>query len=236
VTVVGGDAAAARRFRWLAGVQFEPERITRMTRAMETHFQHNGRLDVSVEAHAKPAAGGVDVCVATTLGPKVTIASLTFPGRAAVAEHELVAVLSGKDDQLNRIGGTYDAETLVKDAGELRGVYFDHGYADVSIGTPRVVRRGARLAVELPIVEGAQYRLGKITTSDRIYGPIGLSRGDIPSRKIWDKVSALRDRLDAEDVEVEPTYQRDTHTIDLRLVIRWRWPWDALRSWRSSPR
>jgi outer membrane protein assembly factor BamA len=222
VTVKGGEPAMARRFRWLAGVEYEPMRIMRMADGLVTHYRRDGRLDAHIETVAKRAPGGIDVCVVANLGPKVTVGALSFPGRTSVFEQDLVAALPGTT--VNRVGEIYDLDALA-DLTPLAEVYWNHGYRDVRFQPPRTVRHGNKIELAIPVVEGAQYRIGEIHASHP--EALTLHTGDVLSRKaMWEAAYALRDRFaPGEDVFVETIEHPDRHTIDLWIQLPWRWPW-----------
>jgi outer membrane protein insertion porin family len=237
VVVAGGDAELARRFRWLEGGPFEPSRIVRMTTALETHYTREGRLDAAVVASSKLAATGIDVCIAANLGPKITIASIAMPGSRDVPYATLLAAIHGAESKINHVGGTYDADALETDRRHLHAVYLDAGYADATTGPIKVERRGRKLAITIPITEGPRYTIGKITSLARSLDGLGVATGDIASRKqLWAASDRLQQRLDADWVSLDYKWDKVRHVVDVDFVIHWRWPWDALRAWRSSPR
>lgn len=62
--------------------------------------------------------------------------------------------------------GTYKPEELSADVELVRRVLLDRGYLDATVGEPKVVPASAKqLIVELPVKEGAQYRLGQIVVT-----------------------------------------------------------------------
>ena len=233
VVVEGGDAAMARRFHLLAGAQFEPSRITRMTAALELAYVRDGRVDASITAHHATVPGGVEVCVAANPGPRVTIGSLTFPGNLGVPEAKLVAAIKGEKGKVNHVGGTLDTDALVADRPLLESEYWQRGFAEAKIGHPQVVRRGNRLAVAIPIAEGAVFRLGKLVSPVDI---TELAAGDVFNYlKIHEARDKLRERIGATDIVISTHADRIKNQINISFDIHWRWPWDVLRHWRLRP-
>ena len=94
----GGDALAQSRFRRLEKAPFEPSRIVRMTEALQQSYVREGRLDAQVEARQRVHETGVDVCIATNPGPRITIAKLEFPGAKVMPAKALMKVLHGHLD------------------------------------------------------------------------------------------------------------------------------------------
>lgn len=233
VSVRGGDPAMARRFRLLAGAPFEPARLQRMADAAKLAYVRAGHTEATVDVRQARSPRGMMVCVAANPGPKLTIQSLTFPGRSALEETALISAMHG-DVKINRVGGTFDPGALEANKIFLEAAYWDAGHANVRFGEPVATRRGKRLVVEWPVEEGPKFRLGKITIKQRVGHPIALESGELFGRT---KIVAARDRLraelDAHEVDVHTDVDLETSTIDLTFDIQWRWPWQALGSLSS---
>lgn len=229
----GGDALAQARFRQLVAAPFEPARIRRMTDALAESYVREGRLDAHVEARQRVHAAGVEVCVATNPGPRVTIGKLEFPGARAVPARRLRAVLHGKEANVNRIGGAFDPAALEFDELFLQSEYWERGHLDVRIGKVVVQRRGNRLHVAIPIDEGPRYRVGTV----RAPVAVPLRPGDVFKRsQVVVAMEHLRTTLRPYDVIPVTRIDKDARRIDITFDIEWRYPWDALRFWLSPSR
>jgi outer membrane protein assembly factor BamA len=229
----GGDALAQRRFRQLEAASFEPSRIHRMTEALRESYVRQGRLDATVEARQRVHATGVEVCVATNPGPKVTIAKLEFPGSKAVPGAKLVDALHGKDAKVNRVNGTLDEAALEADNLYLLNEYWEVGHADAQILKPVVKRHGNHLHVAIPIEEGPLYRFGAVDAPM----PVVVRPGELFKRsKVVEAIETLRKTLNARDVTPITNVRKEDQRIDVHFDIEWRWPWDALAFWLSHAR
>jgi outer membrane protein insertion porin family len=234
VTITGDahDAPELRRLRALEGVPYEATRIARMAASIEHAFAYDGYLDARVRVQ-RAAGQGIGVCVQAHRGPRVTIASLAFPGALEVDEPVLVAAMHGGGASgINRPGGIFDEELLGNDVVRLEAVYWDRGKADVSIGAVRQTRRGDRLAIEIPIKEGATYHYGALRTNVLGIDPaaLGLWRGDEFKRtRVMAVQQRLQQRIPAEEISIDTQVDRSVHTIDLAFVITWRHLWSAFQ-------
>lgn len=229
----GGDALAQSRFRQLEATPFEPSRIRRMAEALQESYVRGGRLDAHVEARQRVHATGVDVCVATNPGPRVTIGRLEFPGAKSIPEKTLRAKLHGKEANVNRVGGAFDEAALAFDEIYLQAEYWERGHLDVKVGKPAVKRRGKRLHVAIPIDEGPSYRLGTISAPIEV----PLRSGDVVRRSsIMKAIEVLSQKLGATSVSPQTTVDRDARRVDIYFDVEWRYPWDALRFWLSRSR
>ena len=228
----GGDELAQSRFRRLAAAPFEPSRIRRMAEALQESYIREGRLDAQVEARQRVHATGVDICVATNPGPRITIAKLEFPGAKAVSEQALRKILHGKEANVNRPGGAFDEAALAYDEIFLQLEYWERGYAQISIGKPKVTRHGKRLHVAIPVTEGPLYRIGTVTAPV----PVTLRRGEVFRRSRVVKVMEELQKHSVTNVLPQTHIDQEARIIDITYEVEWRYPWDALRFWLSALR
>ncbi len=236
VTLAGPSRSAPglRRMTWLAGTPFEPARFSRMAMAVQRSSIREGYRDARVVARAagRERAGAVDICVAAALGPRVLIRAFRFPGRAGVAEPELIAAIASKDG-IDSIGGPYDADKLDASLHSIEEVYLDHGYPAIRVDPSRVRRVGDALEVEVPVHEGKRFRLGALTETSAfgpLHAPLRVATGDWFSRKA---LLAERHRLaELTGAEVDPNVALDFDraTVSVDFTIEWGSPWDALHA------
>ncbi len=204
-----------------------------MADAAQLAYVRAGWLDATVEAKRVVGRDRVAVCVAANRGSKLTISELAFPGRKAIPQATLLAAMKGSE-KTNRVGGVFDAGGFETDKIYLQAEYWERGYANVSVGEPRPVRKGNKLVVEIPIVEGPVFQLGQITTSHKIDAPIPLTSGELFGRKkIVSALERLRAQPGVEDVTPRTKVDVERRTIDITFQIQWRWPWHALSPWLS---
>jgi outer membrane protein insertion porin family len=221
----GAHDPELRRMHWLAGLPFEPRRLVRMARAIELAYLRDGHLDAAV-AVRRARQPGVELCVATEPGSRVTIARVTFPGRHAVSEAELFASMRGKYGD----HAAYDPEALEDDRTRMLMPYWERGYMNAHVEPPRVARRGDRVAIELPIAEGPVFYVGTVRVDGGLPAPPELRRGDVFVRsRVIAAIEALQARLGDAVVTPQTTIDGDNRRIDLMLHIQWSWPWSASR-------
>jgi outer membrane protein assembly factor BamA len=216
----------------MPGGTFEPARVHRMARALETGYVRDGHLDARVRVSHAPHGPQVDLCVAADPGPRVTIRSFQFAGRRAVPEAALIGALHGERARINRVGGVYDADALIAESPWLLAQYHERGYALAEIGEPVARREGNGLDVVLPIREGPLFRIGVVTVAGTRRFPHGLT-GTVFQRS---RVQAVREqiaRASRGEVSIGSRIDRDTQRIDISFEIEWRWPWDAIAFWAS---
>jgi outer membrane protein insertion porin family len=111
--------------------------------------------------------------------------------------------------------GRLDEAQLQQDLGSVREWYQNHGYIDVELKDVRREHTDGHMVIVVPIVEGPQYHVGKITitgekaaTGERIHALLKMKEGDVYSPKaVHDDAKAIADGYGAGgyvDLEVLP--------------------------------
>lgn len=91
------------------------------------------------------------------LQDKVYVKSITFVGNRTFSQDELKRALEIKESDL------YDSLKLEAYLDQnIRRLYQEHGHLRVQIGQPIIRIEGKEVHIEIPIVEGEQYRLGEL--------------------------------------------------------------------------
>lgn len=224
------DPVALRRFELLAGARFDPARLHRIANATERSYAREGYLDARVALAMARRADAVDVCIAATPGPRVTIAKLELAGRRQVPEAVLRAAIHGAAAGINVPGGVYDEEALVANTPALLDAYYERGMMLAAIGAPRVTRRGHTLHVTLPITEGPVFRFGALGVEGMPHVTLPFSRDEIITRSRIAQLRAALEELAGTTIDVRTSFDRDANRIDLTFIAQRRWPWDVFMS------
>lgn len=113
------------------------------------------------------AAGEVDVVFHIDEHERVQIRRITFVGNDALDDDELRGSI-----QTNEWGffsflsksGTFRREALEQDMMLLQARYYDEGYLNVHIGTPRIALTPDRrhLDISIPVQEGPRFKIGRV--------------------------------------------------------------------------
>jgi outer membrane protein insertion porin family len=103
-----------------------------------------------------------------TEGPKARIKTVDFDGAKAIPTRQLKKPLITREHSLLFSwfddSGIYKKEELANDVERIRQLYLDEGYLNVQVGTPTVDLSVDKkwFTIRFPIVEGPQFKLGKI--------------------------------------------------------------------------
>jgi len=171
-------------------------------------YQGQGFTDVSVQFRIDPIdekRGTARVVFTINEGVRGAVKQIRFEGNAHFSEKVLRKQMKTRGrspiyfvDKTGRL----DEVQLEQDMDKLREFYQDHGYIDVEIKTPRKERtEKGPMIITIPIVEGPQYHVRKLTisgqqntTEDKIRKLLKMKEGSVYSPKqLRDDAKAVAD-------------------------------------------
>ncbi len=206
--------------------QYDPTRIKKAEVSIKNLLSEHGRQFATIRTEVRqipPAAVGITFVIKE--GPKVKVGKIKFVGNKAIKSRTLRAAMKnlkpiGIPHSIfleNLFAKTYDATKLEEDTERVRQEYQNRGYFKAGVSDPKteihdtghkgfhvpLLQSGPGKAVDItmPIEEGEQYRLGKITFKNNkaisnnaaLRSLFPLKDGDIFSRaKIGKGLEALR--------------------------------------------
>ena len=196
--------------------QYDPTRIKKAEVSIKQLLSEHGRQFATIRTELRsipPAAVGITFVVKE--GPKVKVGKIKFEGNKAIKSRILRAAMKnlkpiGIPHSIfleNLFSKTYDATKLEEDTERVRAEYQNRGYFKALVNDPKteihdtghkgfhiwLLQSGPGKAVDItmPIEEGDQYRLGKITFKNNkaitntaaLRSMFPLKDGDIFSRE-----------------------------------------------------
>jgi outer membrane protein insertion porin family len=206
--------------------QYDPTRLKKAEVSIKNLLSEHGRQFATIRSEVRqipPASVGLTFVVKE--GPKVKVGKIKFEGNKAIRSRILRAAMKnlkpiGVPHSIfleNLFAKTYDATKLEEDTERVRAEYQNRGYFKVLVSDPKtqihdtghkglhipLLQSGPGKAVDItmPIEEGDQYRLGKITFKNNkaisnnaaLRSLFPLKDGDIFSReKVAKGIEALR--------------------------------------------
>jgi outer membrane protein insertion porin family len=107
---------------------------------------------------------------------KVLVRRLTFLGNKDIPDADLKAAIATKEGgyfSFLTSDGNFKKEIFERDILVMNGYYYDRGYVNVKIGTPRITLSPDRefLYITVPIEEGEQYSIGGLEVKGDLLGP-----------------------------------------------------------------
>jgi outer membrane protein insertion porin family len=182
----------------------------------------------------------VEVLFRISEGGKYKIKEIAFRGNAHLSDRQLRKVMETKQASLwNRIKsfgktGQLVKEKLDKDTKRIYALYAMHGFIEAEVKKPVIKlskeRRG--IVITLPVVEGKQYKVGKVAIitdekfpTSQLRKTLNLNEGDIfNAPAMADKVRRLTDYFTERGfafADINPRVDRrpEDNLVDVMLVV-----------------
>lgn len=168
-------------------------------------------------------------------GSRLLIRKISFEGNRAFSESELKGLMATKEEWFlsfitNR--GVLDHDVLTNDTAILSAHYYDHGYINHKIDEPVILRRRDGIELVIRIVEGEQYRVGKveiggdlIDNAENLLKKMELTTGQIfRGSRLRNDITALMDYYSDKGfafAKVEPVSNINSEgkSVDIALVV-----------------
>lgn len=149
---------------------------------------------VQYKVDSNDALGTARVTFTVTESGKIVIHSIKFEGNTTFKDKQLLKVMKTKPANLLSFftkAGKLKSEQMDEDLLALREFYQNKGYIDVQIKNPVTEDRGkGKVDLVIPIVEGNQYRVGKVEvvganvfTTDEVRKLVRTTEGGVFSPK-----------------------------------------------------
>jgi outer membrane protein insertion porin family len=101
----------------------------------------------------------------------VTVRRITFIGNISVPESELREVMQTGQGSIFSFGsgGPYRQDIFERDLAMVSGLYYDKGYMQVQVGTPRVMLTPDREGIEITVIihEGPRFKIRQLRIYER---------------------------------------------------------------------
>ena len=160
------------------GDLYDRRRVKKAKKALTDSLESQGYYDTVIESSVKSIGdGSIALTFDVNKGEKIKIKKMNFIGADHLSQSDLEFDLANKEEDflgwmpfLNN--GVARVDQLEYDAFRLKDVYRKHGYIDALIGKPlmRVDFGSYNAKVDYHVIEGVQYRIGKISISQNIDG------------------------------------------------------------------
>jgi outer membrane protein insertion porin family len=146
--------------------------VRRSVQKIKDAYAEKGYFLADVESAIEPQRDNeVIVRFKVTEHSPVTVRRITFVGNHSVPDDDLRAVMqTGQQSILSfGSGGPYRQDVFERDVLMLNALYYDKGYMNVSIGTPRVMLTPDREGIEITLLihEGARFKIRQLKVYER---------------------------------------------------------------------
>jgi outer membrane protein insertion porin family len=208
---------------------FDPEKARRGIEEAKKLYEKKGYLDASIEYQSEPVGEHkVVVKFIVNEGKPVRIITMRFEGNLAFKDSELQAQMKTKKKWWLSFltgRGNMDREVLKTDMERLTAFHYEHGYIDVRIDEPVVVREEKGIVVTVKIEEGNVYDFGTVDLAgdvlpeaDKAHARLGAEEGKtFRASKLREDINLLTDLYGdlgyafvnvSPDTRVDPTVRR----------------------------
>jgi len=160
------------------GDLYDARRVRKAKRTLISKLESQGYYDTVVNVSTS-AVGESSMAIVFDVnkGEKITIKKMNFVGAKELSQGDLQTDTANKEEDILgwmpwRNNGEAAVEQLEYDAHRVKNTYMQHGYIDAQVSKPlmRVDFGSYNAEVDYQIIEGAQYRVGKVSISQDIDG------------------------------------------------------------------
>ena len=154
------------------GEAFQAHMMTDAKEKINSLYNEKGFFFARVDVVSKISERNLmNIHVRVREGEKVGIKNLRFSGNKNFSDGDLSDQIETKAETWISFldeSGLYKKDTLKLDVFRLEGYYQDHGYIRVRVQDPKIDidRESKEINISIPIDEGLQYRVGKVTSKE----------------------------------------------------------------------
>ncbi len=146
--------------------------VRRSVQKIKDAYAEKGFFLADVESSVEPQRDNeVNVKFKVTEHTPVTVRRMTFIGNYGVPDDELRAVMQTGQGSVFSFGsgGPYRQDVFERDVLLINALYYDKGYMNVQVGTPRVMLTPDREGIELTLVvrEGPRFKIRQLKVYER---------------------------------------------------------------------
>ena len=154
------------------GEAFQAHMMTDAKEKINSLYNEKGFFFATVDVVSKISERNLmNIHVRVREGEKVGIKNIRFSGNKNFSDGDLSDQIETKAETWMSFldeSGLYKKDTLKLDVFRLEGYYQDHGYIRVRVQDPKIDidRKSKEINISIPIDEGLQYRVGKVTSKE----------------------------------------------------------------------
>lgn len=146
---------------------FDEALVLQSMERIRRHFQEKGHYRVTVNRTEERSADLVRLAFEVVPGPRLVLGDVAFEGNASYGADRLRRLMTTSARSLLQPGsGRLVDEELSADLSNLRSFYLLEGFDQSRVGPARILEKGNRLEVVVPIVEGRRRRVAGLVLQD----------------------------------------------------------------------
>ncbi len=145
-------------------------------------YRNEGYLNAEVEYSTDENKKGVRLVFHITENKELYIKEIKFAGNKAYTDEELSDMMETSEWGIFHFltdSGVFNEEKLKQDSNRLTVFYLNNGYIDAKVGEPEITHDREWIYVTIPIIEGRQFRVGKVEITGDI---LTVPRSDLTAK------------------------------------------------------
>jgi outer membrane protein insertion porin family len=186
------------------GSVYNPVDAQRAREKLKDHYEEEGYFEVQITPETESFPDGdVKVVFAIGEGRRITIDKVVVQGNRGLPDAKIKEVMQVQERQYFILRGTLQRQKLDEDVERVISVYNDNGFVQARVEAMDVVvdRDRAAVTITVRVVEGPQYKVGKVEITGVTLVPVSevrrqikLETGDVFSRtKVRDAMRSIGD-------------------------------------------
>ncbi len=147
------------------GVVYNPVEVQRAREKLKDYYEEEGYFEVQMTPETeKFPDGDVKVVFVIAEGRRITIDTVVIRGNRGLTDRQVKSVMQVQERQYFILRGTLQRQKLDEDVERILSLYNDHGYVQARVDSTDVAvdREQALVTITLRVMEGPQYKVGKV--------------------------------------------------------------------------
>ncbi|HET6461381.1 MAG TPA: outer membrane protein assembly factor BamA [Syntrophales bacterium] len=215
-----------------------PEKIVASAEKIKTLYDNKGYYNAEIKYTIdKEGEKNVIVTFNITENERLYVKSISFEGNQAFTSKELRNMMSLSEKSIFSFltdSGILKKDQLKQDTDKITAFYLNHGFINIQIGEPEITHDKKGIYVKIPIVEGKQFKVGKVDITGDI---LTVSRSEllnklsIRKKEFYDREAIMKDMeyltqacnddgFAYADVTPRTIPQEKTQTVDVTFNIK----------------
>ena len=193
-----GDIEAVLGFKVRQSINFE--KIASSTERIKALYDNKGYYNAEIK-HEIHKEGNKDVRIVynITENDRLYIKTISFKGNRAFTNKELKKIMTVTEWTIFHFltdSGLLKKDQLTQDVSKINAFYLNNGYINAKIGEPEITHDRKWIYVDIPVVEGRQFKVGKVEIKGDL---LKLSRSalmdklTITKKEFFDRGSIIKD-------------------------------------------
>ena len=215
-----------------------PEKLRADIQKIKALYDSKGYYNAEILSEIEKA-GERDVRVVITIAEneRLFIKNIVFEGNRTFTTKELKNMMTTNEWGIFHVltdSGVLKKDQLKQDVGKINAFYLNNGFINAHIGEPVIIPERDGITIKIPVSEGKQFRVGKVSISgDELATPRAdlMAKLQIVKKEFFDREAIMKDMdflmqvcndegFANADVAPRTEPQEQTQTVDVTYQIK----------------